>query len=145
MCRLALELPTAFQIRKSHAILFHGRGVFEFRDLISSIHYGALNFPHEYPSHRIWALVDSNPQLLEPAGIFMDGNVFFVVGAVSPCSKHLQWLKKLGHEEFYMEPWSLSEVIQAYVDLDPVGSCRIRKFTNLPIMLKSARLAGFNT
>jgi len=119
MCRLALGLPTALQIDSSYAILFHGRGVLELQNFKTGIDYDALNFPRRDPSRRIWALVDSNPQLLEPAGIFMHQTSFFVVDAVSSCSKHLEWLKKLGHEKFYMEPWSLSEVIQAYVDLVP--------------------------
>ena len=121
MCRLALGLPTALQIDKSYAILFHEDGVFEFQDLMTCLDYNALDL-HECPSRRIWALVDSGPRLPEPAGIFMDGILFFVVDAVSPRSKHLKWLKKLGHRRFYMEPWSLSEVIQAYVDVVPRSS-----------------------
>ena len=122
MRRLALKLPTALQIHNSYAILFHEGGVFEFKD--------PENFPDYYPltvlsknrSSRIWALVDSNPDLLEPLSIFKHSSSFFVVDAASPRSEHLKWLKNVTRDYFYMRLWSDSEVLQAYADLASAGS-----------------------
>jgi len=122
MRRLALRLPTVLQIQSSYAILFHEHGVSEFMDLENQVLYSSLVFPPSRYSSRIWVLVDSNPQLPEPAGIFKYSSPFFVVDAVSPGSDHLEWLKKNGHEYFYMGPWSISEILQAYVDMVPRGS-----------------------
>lgn len=111
--RLVLGLPTALQVDKPYAILFHDKGVSEFRHLTSHPEYDALEFLPDNPSYRIWALIDSNTLLPEPAGIFVHNSCFFVVNAGSPRSKHRDWQKKIGCDFFYMNPWSLSEVIQA--------------------------------
>jgi hypothetical protein len=125
MRRLAFKLPTVLQINASYAILFHEDGVSEFTSLVGAHNYEVFDFLPEHPSRRIWALVDSKPSLLQPADIFQDGSSFFVVDAVYPRSEH-NWLKKVGHDCFYMKPWSLSEVLQAYVGLVSRGSRRSR-------------------
>jgi len=87
---------------------------------------------------RIWALVDSSPILPKPAPIFQDESPFFVVNAVSPRSEYLDWLNKVGPRRFYMSPWSISEVLQAYVDIVSVGFksahifCSRQFFSNNP-------------
>ena len=125
--RLALLLPTALQVDSSYAILFHQGGVFELTHLSGHPEYLALSFPPNACPSRIWAIVDSNPLLPEPAGIFSYFSAFFIVDAMLPQSPHhTRWLSKTGHKWFYMKPWSFSEVIQAYVDLAPTSSQRSR-------------------
>jgi hypothetical protein len=137
MRRLALGLPTALQIHKNWAILFHKDGVSQLADLRDYVTYRALTFPSDnHPQRvgddpeqmvgglrrvgddprRIWALIDTNPHLLEPADVFKHPSHFFVVDATSPRSDYLGWLNKVSYEKFYMKPWSLSEILQAYVD-----------------------------
>jgi len=122
MRRLALKLPTALQIDSSYAILFHEGGVFEFQDSKFNPDYRPLTLLYENYSSRIWALVDTNPDLLEPFSIFKRSSLFFVVDAASPRSEHLKWLKKVSHDYFYMRLWSDSEVLQAYAALAFAGS-----------------------
>lgn len=126
MCRLALELPTALQVDSSYAILFHKGGVSEFTQLGDHLSYSALYPPRGSGSRssRIWVLVDSDPALFEPAIIFRDHSPFFIVDAMSPHPDYLKWPKPLNKHNFYMKPWSISEVLQAYVDLASGGSQR---------------------
>ena len=125
--RLALRLPTALQVKNSYAILFHEGGVSEFADLDNHLIYGALKPPPGGdPRRKVWALVNTNKFLSDPADIFKDHEIFFVVDATSPRSEHLGWLNKINHQKFYMKPWSLSEIIQAYVDLASGGSQHLR-------------------
>jgi hypothetical protein len=116
MRRLALRLPTVLQINESYAVLFHSGGVSEFTDLIGHPDYHTLN-PSREKSSRIWVLIDSNPRLLKPADIFQYSTPLFVVDAISGRSGRLGWLKKIRRTDFYMRTWSMSEVIQAYVNL----------------------------
>jgi hypothetical protein len=117
MRRLALRLPTALQIGDSYAILFHEDGVTEFTHLKNHPNYRTLRFPPHKRSSRIWVIIGSNPDLLEPAWIFRSPDApFFVVDAVSGRSDHFGWLDRISHENFYMKPWTFSEVIQAYMD-----------------------------
>ena len=60
---------------------------------------------------RIWALVDSNRDVQEPASIFRRGP-FFVVQAASPRPMRRDWTKGIQSEDFYMKPWTFSEVLQ---------------------------------
>ena len=124
--RLGLQLPTALQINRSYAILFHQGGVFEFTHLDWHPGYDVLFFPPDARPSRIWALFDSNPLLPEPASIFRYFSAFFVVDAAPPCSHYTDWLSKVGYEEFYMKTWTFSEVIKAYVGLASSGSRRSR-------------------
>ena len=81
--RLALLLPTALQVDSSYAILFHQGGVFELTHLCGHPEYLALSFPPNARPSRIWALVDSNPLLPEPAGIF---SYFSAFSSSTQCS-----------------------------------------------------------
>ena len=125
--RLALRLPTALQVDDSFAILFHEGGVSEFANLDKCAIYDVLQPPPRGdPERKFWALVNTSEFLPNPTKIFKDHETFFVVNATSPHSKHLDWLNKINHQNFYMKPWSLSEIIQAYVDLASGGSQRLR-------------------
>ena len=90
--RLALRLPTALQIRSDEALLFHEGGVSLFRNLLNNGAYLGLGFNN--PSSKIWVLVDSSPNLPEPAPVFRAGEAFFVVEAASR-EHRLEWCKKI--------------------------------------------------
>ena len=104
------------QISRTYALLFHEGGVCHFTDLENSDLYGLLT---SSGSGRIWALVDSNPDLAKPTGVFATGRLFFVVQAASPRPQRVQWLDAVDSQRFYMKGWSFSEVLQAYVGLSP--------------------------
>jgi hypothetical protein len=123
--RLAHRLPTVLQVTESFALLFHKTGISELTGLKGDPGYAAFKFSPDYRS-RIWVLADSNESLLKPAIIFRHDSPFFMVNAVSPRSEHLDWLKKVNYEDFYMKTWSLSEIIQAHVDLSSTSSQRSR-------------------
>jgi hypothetical protein len=115
MRRLALRLPTALQIDSTYAILFHEGGVSELAYPNQLEWY--LNICFEtYPS-RIWALVDLNETLSEPARVLKYYRAFFVVNVASPHFDGLGWFNKCGREYFNMEPWSASEALQMWVGL----------------------------
>jgi len=114
MRRLALRLPTALQLNASYAILFHECGVSRFPlDSLDYDDYRGLKLPPGARPGRIWALIDSNLTLPKPADVFIHNSPFSVVNAASPTSDNLGWLEKTRYEKFYMNPWSVSEVIQA--------------------------------
>ena len=110
--RLALGLPTALQINQDCALLFHEGGVCQFTDLENKEAYSPL--VSSGPG-RIWALVDSNQDLVKPTGVFNTGGLFFVVQAAAPLLPRLQWLKAVNSQSFYMKRWTFSEILQAYV------------------------------
>jgi len=116
MKRLSLKLPTALQVEKGHAILFHDGGTSQFASVTDAVGYTELIF--DDPSSRIWALVDSNSDLLEPAPIFRMHGPFFVIGVASR-QNHFEWAKKVYRQHFYMKTWAFSEVLQAYVTPAP--------------------------
>jgi hypothetical protein len=121
MRRLALRLPTALQVMENYAIFFHEGGTSQFSSLDSPIIYGGLRSPNNGPE-RIWALVDSNQSLLQPAPTFRGNGPFFVVEAVSPREEHFEWAKKVYSRHFYMKPWTSLEVLQASVTAPPDSS-----------------------
>ncbi|KAF9647700.1 hypothetical protein BDM02DRAFT_3129593 [Thelephora ganbajun] len=122
MRRLALRLPTALQTTESYAILFHEGGVSPLT-LDNTVFYTRL----PYPSNRVWALVDLNPDLQEPANLFKHPTPFFVVGAISPRSGDLTWLTTINHSNFYMKSWTVSEVLQArpFLGTNPHTECQL--------------------
>lgn len=115
MRRLALGLPTALQVDKGYAMLFHEGWVSELTQLQNRLPYSVLRSPSTEPCERIWALIDTSPTLLEPADIFKNSSPFFVVNATSHPGQ-LDWLETVDCDRFYMEPWSFTEVVLAYAD-----------------------------
>ena len=63
------------------------------------------------PAGRIWALVNSSQDLKAPGSLFQSGP-FFTIVASSPDPDYFKWIVKVPHTFFYMESWSLVEVIQ---------------------------------
>ena len=113
MLRLSLELPTVLQVQEGSAILFHQGGVSKFRHLNTSEPYEDLHSSSGGPG-RIWALIDANESLAEPAPIFRSSTPFFVVEAASSRPKRFEWARKMNFRSFYMKTWAFSEVLQAY-------------------------------
>jgi len=110
MRRLLLRLPTVLQVSSSYVILFHEGGVSELTRLDDLMLYHPLYSP-DNRSSWIWALVDSDPDLSEPAFIIKHNTPFFVVDTTSSCSDHSNWLLKIGHQYHHMKPWSASEIL----------------------------------
>ena len=111
MRRLALRLPTALQFHPNHALLFYTGGVCRFTYLDCA----ALYFSLQSRFHRIWVLVDSNKDLAKPTETFDFRMPFFVVEAAAPRAPCIEWLKKVKPEQFCMDRWTFSEVLQACV------------------------------
>lgn len=108
--RLALKLPTILQIGLEDPILFYKNGVKQLGQPKSgAAYYAFLSWDH--PFRRIWALVDTNRDLLEPSRALSTGP-FFTVEATSPRHPRFDWVKNLRSATFYMKPWSFSEVLQ---------------------------------
>ena len=113
--RLALGLPTVLQVREDYAVLFHEGGTSIFLELNNIVPYLGLQPPSGTP-RKIWALVDSNRFLSEPAIIFKGYRTFFTIEAVSPHQPHdVKWTWRMPSSCFYMKMWDFSEVIQAFV------------------------------
>ena len=121
MRRLSLRLPTVLQYDSSKVVLFHEGGVSQFRYLEDILSVAGLR-PPPHSSGRIWALVDSNNHLTEPAPIFRMRGPFFVVEATPPCQSRLKWANKVNFTRFYMKQWAFPEVLQAYAVPPPGGS-----------------------
>jgi len=117
MRRLALGLPTVYQSTSEYALLFNGSGVTKLERLGDRMSYLAV----EKLKNRIWALIDLNPALPKPSPLFAYQSPFFVVNAMSPHSEHSDLVTTASPRMFYMTPWSISEVLQAYVDLTSRG------------------------
>ena len=88
----------------------------EFADLHSPAAYSPLGPGDDGPLGKIWALVASDWHVREPAYIFQKGR-FFVVEAAPPGPTLRRWTRKHRCEDFYIRPWSFSEVLQAYANL----------------------------
>ena len=110
--RIALGLPTVLQIDQDWAILFHEDGISEL-NLRDPAAYDALVFPYDSCHKRIWAIVVTGPLLSEPARIFKQPGIFFVVTATS-CLDYPKWITYVAYQEFIMKPWSSLEMIQVY-------------------------------
>ncbi|KAF9645194.1 hypothetical protein BDM02DRAFT_681763 [Thelephora ganbajun] len=118
--RLALKLPTALQIEPNCAQLFYQGGVKEFTHLEDGPRYTPLESKCGLPG-RIWALVDSNRQLVEPAPVFQQGPSF-VVKASSPRPVRHEWTRDIRSISFYMKSWSFTEVLQVRSLIELVAS-----------------------
>jgi hypothetical protein len=130
MQRLALGLPTVLQVERDYAVLFHERGTTRFLLLNSISAYMRLNSADS--SSRIWALVDSNNSLSDPAPMFHAGRPFFVVEAVPPRRPRFEWAKEVYFQHFYMKTWTFPEVLQACV-APPSGDSWCSCFFQSPI------------
>jgi hypothetical protein len=113
MKRLALRLPTVWHTNPGLIYLFYEGGVCRFTYPTDQSPYLSLDSAN---FDRIWALVDSNGSLVQPAAMFCPIPTFFVVEAAPPHAPHIQWFKKVAAETFHMKRWSFSEVLQAYVN-----------------------------
>ena len=98
-------------------ILFHEGGTFELTQPKALGVYSILGSTSSTPLERIWALVDTNTNLSNPAPIVRDNSRFYVVDAVSIGSGDLEWVKKVGCDFFYQKPWSPEEILQVYVGI----------------------------
>ena len=119
MRRLAYRLPTVLQVDPDSVILFHEDGVSQLTRPGNDLPYTPL-FTFT-AAERIWALVDMSPALQDPAAILKYDSPFFVVNASSPRSEDREWFWRVYHDMFYMNPWSISELLQAYVGMVSEG------------------------
>lgn len=113
MRRLALKLPTVLQVHQDHVILFHEGGACVLTQPGEFASYSALNSDRSQPPNQIWALVDSNNGLLEPAPIITAKSRFFTIQTVPIGPGNFGWLGGVSHQRFYMKPWSATEILQA--------------------------------
>ena len=72
--------------------------------------YNALA-PKDDSLDRIWALVDSNRKLHEPASVFQEGP-FFIIQLFSPRPVCHEWVRGVRRRMFYMKLWPFAEVFQ---------------------------------
>lgn len=101
------------QYKPDGGLLFHKGGVSKFRTLDESLSFAKWRTP-PHSLAKIWAFIDSNNRLSQPALIFRMKGPFFVVEAVSPRPHRLDWVSKVYFERFYMKTWTFSEVLKAY-------------------------------
>jgi hypothetical protein len=61
---------------------------------------------------QVWALVDSNTNVVEPHELFTNSySSFFLVQAASPkTARWKSWSKELGAHKAVMRPWSWDEI-----------------------------------
>ena len=111
---MLLGLPTVFQVESEYALLFHHRGTSQLSTPGRKPAYWPLYFGAD-ARKRVWALIDSNDELITPSPVFRNQRSFFVVEALSPRPIRFEWTKKVSWECFYMKTWTLSEVRQASV------------------------------
>ena len=114
MRRLVLGLPTALQFHSDFALLFHEGGTSRFSTLRRLSPYGKF-FNTSSPLAKLWVLVDSNYDLVEPSPIFTNRGPFFVVEALSARPQRFNWTDKVKVEVFYMKTWTSDEVRQVSV------------------------------
>ena len=133
MCRLSLRLPTVLQVSRSYVILFHEGSVSELAHLDDLACYRALYSSPDNRSSRIWALVDSDPGRLEPAGIIKCHTPLFVVDTMPTFFDRPKWLFRIGHKCHRMKPWSALEILRAYVYL-ALGVRDIHIFRSRPFL-----------
>jgi len=110
LSRLELKLPTVLQFSLQQPLLFYQNGVKELVLPGFGPAYASL-MSWDLPLARIWALVDTNRHLHEPAPALTDGP-FFVVEATSPRQTRFDWTSRFRTDNFYMKPWAFSEVLQ---------------------------------
>jgi hypothetical protein len=104
VCRLLEQQPTAFQYNSEFIVLFDQDGV--------SFWHRNSKLPSTYSS-KIWALVDSNQDVITPAPTLRRKSVFLVIAA-SPRSARWTDVGKISpYALWFMNPFTLTELIQA--------------------------------
>ena len=103
---LPLKLLTVLQIKPTCTLLFYEKGVKEFSQSDDGVPYNAFASEHD-PLDRIWALVDSNQKLHEPASDFPDDPVF-VIQASSPRPMCHEWVRGVSTPDVLYENMALS-------------------------------------
>lgn len=98
-------------------VLFCDAGVFSLTQPTNLGLYVALDPPTYKPPSRIRALVDSNYDLKEISPVVRNWDRFFMVNAASNRSKSPAWIEMVRCEEFYMNLWSVGEILRAYVSI----------------------------
>jgi len=106
--RLQAQLPTIYQSRDTYLYYFANDGVYRI-NLIPS--------PIDAQFHEsTWCLIDSN-QSLGTVPVFIQDLGLFIVQASSLSPGHLKWARKTTGPvlQYFMKPWSLSELLVGYV------------------------------
>ena len=103
----ALKLLTTLRVKGGYAILLREGCASRFPRLGVVVAYERLGFQFNYRG-RIWAFVDSNRSLVEPAPLSRHANPFLVARPVSPQPKRFGWVKNVNIETWYVEPRSFT-------------------------------------
>ncbi len=113
LLRLHAKFPTIYQNEVDWVFCFDEQGVE--RKHIRQIP-SFLNDNLNGDRSRIWALVDSNRTFKDVPDNY-PANQIFVVQTPSPRTEHLEWGRKIDAKPvtFILEPWSLPEIICAWV------------------------------
>lgn len=118
--RLHARLPTIYQFGTRQILFFddHGASLLK-RDLDSDALTPFLKRNgHDGNPTRVWALVDSNQELISVDQAYYSHRIF-TVQTPSPRQDRIQWTKKLNgpYQRFILAPWILSELICAWVQI----------------------------
>ena len=101
------RLLTVLRVEGGCAILLREGCASRFPHLGVVVAYERLGSQFSYRG-RIWAFVDSNRSLVEPAPLLRHGNPFLVAQSVSPQPKRFEWVKNVNLETWYVEPRSFT-------------------------------------
>lgn len=116
--RLLEQKPTILQNHAQHLFFFNAKGV-------KAVSPSNFADPESREYQNMWALVDINPRVREPADMVgHENSPFFLVMASSPRPSRLRGLQKHGRLGAYwlMKPFTLTELIQALVFLTSISS-----------------------
>ncbi|KAM6495199.1 hypothetical protein JOM56_009822 [Amanita muscaria] len=125
--RLHARLPTIFQSEKTHVYYFDDKGVFDMTPEFITTHF---RFKFDQST---WCLIDSNPNL-STVPVFIQNLGLFIVQAASPRPHRFEWTKKAVAPvtRYFMEPWTLSELLVGRVlQVTPCSEAHIKYFSNL--------------
>ncbi|KAK0216048.1 hypothetical protein IW262DRAFT_1397581 [Armillaria fumosa] len=104
LLRLQAKKPTILVLNPNVVTIFLQQGVFS----VGIMHFNSVAML--IPSSA-WCLVDSNGESTHPPQCIIY-SPFFIVQAASPIKPHIAWKDKtLGVWEYFMKPFSLSELI----------------------------------
>lgn len=128
MQRLFFKLPTALQLERGYAILFHDGSTSELTSLDKAVNHMELELSPS--SSRILAPIGSNTFPSEPSSMLHAGKPFFTVEAASR-QNSFEWAEKVDYRYPYVKTWALPEVLQAYVT--PARSSQHSRFLQPPV------------